>query len=589
MIKFEFLNSVRFIRLVFAISLFILIFLGSITYRHYNHLENINEALQKRYEVSIELQKLISYVKDAETGDRGFTLTNDSIFLDPYLNARSKINKSFDKLKELTKNNKRQQENLQQVYSLVERRFSYFKMPFSTGKEFKQNLLNGKLTMDSLRAEVKEMIDYDKKLLVETDKIYEHNSAITPLFVFGTFIIVIIILVLGYLKISRNYQKLEDANEVFRIYDESSKQSQILGKYGSWIYNIDQDEFIFSENYYRLFGFEPTDSSMNFESLVNLIHPDDKEGVLENFRISKTREHNPPYPFRIFKNGTNEIIHLRSKSKMITNKNGEKTLLGTTRDFTEEYNNTKTIEERNRELEKNIKELTEFNHVASHDLQEPLRKIQTFISRIEEKESDKFSENGKIYFDRIKNAASRMRVLIDDLLQYSRTSRSQNIYSKVNFIEVVENSIVELSEIIHEKNVEINYDKLPEVEGIEFQLNQLVTNLISNSIKYSKENSIPIINIKYETVDANSDEIIKNKAIKKYHKLSFTDNGIGFEQEYAEKIFNLFQRLHGKTDYPGTGVGLAICKKIIENHRGYIKAESIPGKGSTFTFYLPKN
>lgn len=589
MIKLSFFNSIKFVRLVFYFALFTLIFLGSITYRHYKHLESINEALQKRYEVSIELEKLISYIKDAETGDRGFTLTNDSVFLDPYLNARTKINRSFNKLDDYTQNNPRQQENLQRIYTLVDRRFAYFKMQFSTTREFKQNLLNGKLTMDSLRNEINSMIDYEKKLLRETDKIYEQNSSNSPLFIFSSFLVSILLIVLGYLRISKNYKKLIEANEVFMIYDESSKQSQILGKYGSWIYNVSTNTFLFSENYYRLFGFEPNDPNMTFENLVALIHPDDKEGVIENFEISKTREHNPPFPFRILKKGTNEVVYLRSKSKMITNKDGEKTLLGTTRDVTEDIEKTNLIEERNRELEKNVKELTEFNHVASHDLQEPLRKIQTFISRIEEKENENLSENGKIYFDRIKNAASRMRILIDDLLQYSRTNRSQqNVYSKVDLNEVIENTIIELAEAINEKNAEIKYDKLPTLEGIQFQITQLFTNLVSNSIKYSIENEVPKIEIKWSTINANDDDIIKNKTNKHYYKISFKDNGIGFEQEYAEQIFNLFQRLHGKKDYPGTGVGLAICKKIVENHKGYIKAISEPNKGSEFIIYLPK-
>ena len=587
MFNSSYFNSIKFIRAIFYVALFILIALASVTYRHYKEQENISKALQKRYEIAIELEKLISHIKDAETGDRGFTLTNDSIFLEPYLNARSRVNQSFNKLKIATRNNEKQQEHLKKIYNLVDNRFVYFKMQFSTGREFKNNLRNGKLIMDSLRIEVNEMIDYEKDLLVATDKIYELNSSNSPIIIFTSFLVAILIIVLGYLKLSKNYTRLLTSNAQLRIFDESSKQAEILGKYGSWTYNIKNNEFYFSENFYRLYGYEPHQKGIDVETFINLVHPEDLEGVRENFAISKTREFNPPYPFRIVRCDNNQVSHLRVKSKMFTTPNGDKILIGATRDITEEYEKTQIIEERNIELEKTVKELTEFNHVASHDLQEPLRKIQTFISRIEDKELDKLSDNGKAYFERIKSAASRMRILIDDLLQYSRTSRSKNDFEKVNLNEVIENTLFELSEPIKEKKASIEIKKLPKIKGVVFQLNQLFTNLISNSLKYSKEDLSPTIEINSKKVSSKTDSKIPENDTRKFYRITFTDNGIGFEQEHAEKIFNLFQRLHGKTDYPGTGVGLAICKKIVDNHKGYIFAESTPGKGATFLLYLP--
>ena len=587
MFNSSYFNSLKFIRAIFYVALFILIVLASITYRHYKEKENISNAIQKRYEVAIELEKLISYIKDAETGDRGFTLTNDSTFLDPYLNARSRVNESFNKLKLSTRNSKKQQEHLGKIYNLVDHRFEYFKMQFSTGEEFKNNLKHGNLIMDSLRVEVNEMIDYEKTLLKETDRIYELNSSNSPIILFSSFLVAILILVLGYFKLSNNYTKLLASNAQLKIYDESSKQAEILGKYGSWTYNIKKDEFYFSENFYRLYGFKPHEENVTVEDFVNYVHPEDLDGVLENFNISKTRDFNPPYPFRIYRRDTNKVSHLRVKSKMFITNNGEKILIGATRDITEDYEKTQLIEERNKELEKTVKELTEFNHVASHDLQEPLRKIQTFISRIEEKEEQNLSESGKTYFERIKNAASRMRILIDDLLQYSRTSRTKNDFEKVDLNTTIENAISELSETIKEKKAVVDFDKLPQVNGVVFQLNQLFINLVSNSLKYAKEDEIPSIKIQSKKTSGKTDKNIPENDKRTFYKITITDNGIGFEQEFSEKIFNLFQRLHGKTDYPGTGVGLAICKKIVDNHKGYITAKSSLGNGAKFSIYLP--
>jgi light-regulated signal transduction histidine kinase (bacteriophytochrome) len=146
---------------------------------------------------------------------------------------------------------------------------------------------------------------------------------------------------------------------------------------------------------------------------------------------------------------------------------------------------------------------------------------------------------------------------------------------------------MELSQNIEDKKAVVNYGELPVINGIHFQMQQLFSNLLSNSLKYSKENEAPIIDISCTEIVAKTETVLKDRSLKKYYKLNFTDNGIGFEQEYAEKIFLLFNRLHGKTEYQGTGVGLAICKKIVESHKGYIFANAQLGQGASFLIYLP--
>jgi len=262
-------------------------------------------------------------------------------------------------------------------------------------------------------------------------------------------------------------------------------------------------------------------------------------------------------------------------------------MIGTTQDVTEEFNKNVQLNERYKELEQNIKELNEFNHVASHDLQEPLRKIQTFVSRLNDKEKGNLTDFGKEYLSRIEKASDRMRILINDLLQYSRTSRTEKTLHEVDLNEILLNSKLELSQNIKDKKAQIIHENLPVINAISFQMQQLFTNLISNSLKYSKQEVSPVISFISSEIIAKNEPIIKDKSSNKYHKISITDNGIGFEQENAEKIFLLFNRLHGKTEYHGTGVGLAICKKIIENHNGFIFAESKVNIGSTFTIYIP--
>ena len=287
----------------------------------------------------------------------------------------------------------------------------------------------------------------------------------------------------------------------------------------------------------------------------------------------------------VHKNGN--IKHLKAYGKSLVNDEDETVLLGTTADITDEIISFKVLEERNAELERNNKELSSFNYVASHDLQEPLRKIQTFLSRLEDEEVDKLSPKGIRYIDRIKNAATRMRLLIDDLLQFSRSNKADKVFEDSNINLIFEAAKQDLAEVISAENAIITSDAFPSMKVIPFQIQQLFVNLLGNAIKYKAEGVIPKIEITHQVVEADKEDGITKPKNQFYHKLVFTDNGIGFDNTYAEQIFTLFNRLHNKDEYSGTGIGLSICKKIVENHKGYITAKGEPNKGATFTVFLP--
>jgi len=206
---------------------------------------------------------------------------------------------------------------------------------------------------------------------------------------------------------------------------------------------------------------------------------------------------------------------------------------------------------------------------------------------LDDNEATNLSESGKDYLERIIVAADRMRHLIDDLLQFSRSNKIEKNFEITDLNQLLDNAKLELSPTIEEKKAVIISENLPELNVIPFQIQQLFTNLISNSLKYSKENISPEISITATKVTAADDEQIPSSTKDKYYRITFRDNGIGFEQEYAEKIFILFNRLHNKNEYAGTGIGLAICRKIVENHKGFIFAQGEPNVGATFTVYLP--
>ncbi|KQB44361.1 Two-component system sensor histidine kinase [Flavobacterium daejeonense] len=587
MFKSKLFDSLGFIRAVFLIAFFILIFLASITYRHIKELDKISDSITNTYEISIELGQLISFIKDAETGHRGYIITNDSIYLEPFIDARKNVNRSFQNLNNTIQNDAKKELQLKRIYDLVDRRFSYFKNHFSNKKEFNDDFKNGKLVMDSLRMELDNMLNTENKLLDSKGRLYRYNNSNTPLIVFSTFLISILILGLGYLRIIKNYNDLINQNIRLKIFDESSKQAEILGKYGSWLLNLEDKTFNYSDNQFRLLGCEPESFLPTFENSLDAVHPDDREILIEAFQQAETSELLPLIHYRIIKKDTLEVRHFRSTAKIFVDRLGNKNMIGTTQDISDDFNKTQLIELRNKELELNNKELMEFNHVASHDLQEPLRKIQTFISRIEYKEKDHLSETAQSYFEKIQEASNRMRILIDDLLQYSRTSRSEKTFEITDLNTIVANAISELSENIEEKKAEIHVEKLHQVQGVPFQLQQLFINIIGNSLKYSKTEEAPLITISSKKVKASKTPKLNDNSKKEYIKITFKDNGLGFEQKYAEKIFQLFNRLHGKKEFPGTGVGLAICKKIVENHKGYIFAKGKPDEGAVFEIYLP--
>ncbi|WP_247231809.1 ATP-binding protein [Telluribacter sp. SYSU D00476] len=253
-------------------------------------------------------------------------------------------------------------------------------------------------------------------------------------------------------------------------------------------------------------------------------------------------------------------------------------------------NNLYRIELENKveNLNRSNSELEQFAYVASHDLQEPLRKIQSFSDRLLLKHRHQLKDDALIMLDKINESAQRMQLLINDLLAFSRLVNPGYKAQQVDLNEVLEEVKNNLSETIKEQNAVIISAELPSLEAYPVQMTQLFQNLISNSIKYSKPEVSPRIAISYRLVGGAEIPDIKpaHKDLQ-FHRIEFADNGIGFSPEYAEKIFVIFQRLHGRDEFEGTGIGLAICRRVISNHNGYIIAEGQEGKGARFFIYLP--
>lgn len=380
-------------------------------------------------------------------------------------------------------------------------------------------------------------------------------------------------------------RNLKELNEQLAIQNSIFADAESVADIGSYIWYLDTGTANISDNFYRILGHEPQSFEVSYDSYREFVHPDDLEmydqlgddtlktgkTTLEEYRI-KTKD--------------GKTKHLQVNGHVIE-KEGRAVSIGVVQDISKRIKAEQKLKNQNEALKRSNAELESFNRVASHDLQEPMRKIQMFISRISNNELDKLSEKGRTYFHKINSSANRMQSLIKYLLSYSRINKKEQTFVATPLNEILGKVLDDLDERIKEHGVTITVDDLPSLKAIPFQMEQLFTNLVSNAIKYGSTSEAPKISIRCKKISGQEIPDGFNKKRKNYFQLSVMDNGIGFDQANATKIFGLFERLHQRDEYSGTGIGLAICKKIVDNHKGHIEAESELGKGATFSVYLP--
>jgi light-regulated signal transduction histidine kinase (bacteriophytochrome) len=273
----------------------------------------------------------------------------------------------------------------------------------------------------------------------------------------------------------------------------------------------------------------------------------------------------------------------------------EQKLIAINRNLENEIRERKMSEEKvkelNRQLLENIdhletanKDLDRFAFMSSHDLQEPLRKIRTFCDLLYSKYEHLFDENAARYLNRIQKAAERMQALIKDILEFSKVSSDKNVFVNTDLNTIVEEVLADMDSTVQEKKAKVDVKRLPSLEVNPGLMAPLFSNLIGNAIKYRKKNIDPVISIyadqEFTPLDSGSSQ-------GKFCRIFIEDNGIGFDQKYSEQIFDMFVRLHGNSEYEGTGIGLALCKQIVEHHNGYISALSKENDGTTFIISLP--
>lgn len=354
----------------------------------------------------------------------------------------------------------------------------------------------------------------------------------------------------------------------------------------------------YNRQWYEFTGFK---EGYGDQSWIPILHPDDVQYCIDTWynSVKKGTPYLIEYRFKDRKNGgyrwfLGKALPIKDQNENIIKWFGTCTDIHDQKMFAEDLENrvkerTEELNQANTELQRSNNELEQFAYIASHDLQEPLRKIKTFAELIKDNGFATADQTSNKYIEKISLAADRMRNIIKDLLDFSHLNKSKEHFVNVNLNQILENVKLDLELVIAQKGAVIEAGLLPDVEAIPIQMNQLFYNLINNAIKFTREDKNPHIKIDVKKLTKeNINSMPGLDAQNKYYEIKFTDNGIGFDQEYAEQIFIMFQRLNAQSAYNGTGIGLALCKKIVENHTGIIYASSKPGEGAVFTVILPQ-
>ncbi len=424
--------------------------------------------------------------------------------------------------------------------------------------------------------------------------VYETRAFWSPTLAVSAIITVGFISLIFARQLSALKSKMELVNKVSAEKSELKFNNLIKDSSDvSAIFSVDGRIIFLSPSVRNILGYSPR-AAIGMQSF-DFIHPEDVEMVKEAYRNAfADADYVFKHEFR-YKHLNGSWRVLEGVGRQYADENGEVLgVLHNSRDITDRKLAEKQLRGYTYKLEKSNRELQEFAYVASHDLQEPLRKVQAFGDRLEKKCAADLGDEGRDYIFRMRSAASRMQNLIDDLLTFSRVSTKTQPFQPVDLKKIADEVVSDLEVRIEQTGGRVVIGELPTIDADPLQMRQLLQNLIGNALKFHRSDVVPVVKVFAETIAPtgasfflDGEEILTNGGDENCCRIVIEDNGIGFDEKYLDRIFTVFQRLHGRAHYEGSGIGLAVCRKIAERHGGQITAASKPGKGATFYIDLP--
>jgi len=600
-----------YVRFIFLAALIVLISVSLMTYRNLNNYINEVKLVRHSNLVFRVAENVLSAIKDAETGHRGYQLTGDSSYLEPYHLSIQELPKMLHELDSLVEDNPNQKKNVDTLVQLIANQYLLINRILSNAERsslymdrYESKLLrDSRDNMNRIRNMVGKIRNLEEEVYnnrVATEEGYRNIApfsllAFTILSVVG--VAFLFARVIGTLEQKRaaemglkeNLKTLEKevAEKQFaqttiqNILDHSLDGimafSSLRNEQGAIIdFKWILANFISSQTLGR--GRETLIGS----NLLDIVPDANNTGLFDIYRnvVETGISHQFEREFNLI--GEAQWFYMSAV------KLGDG-LIVTYTDVSGKHAAEEQMRKYAEELKRSNQDLEQFAYVASHDLQEPLRKIRAFGDRLAARYADKLDEVGTEYITRMQQASTRMQKLIEDLLSFSRISSGQEQFTRVNPTGVVNEVVDDIEGQILREKAKVGIKPIAEINGDRGQLRRLFQNLISNAIKFHKQGVTPVVEISGSIVSRADTEKEFGFSLPEssYVRIVVKDNGIGFDEKYAEKIFNIFQRLQGRAEFEGTGIGLAICRKIMTNHSGYIRAESVIGQGSQFILIFP--
>jgi signal transduction histidine kinase/CHASE3 domain sensor protein len=601
--------SRTYVRIFFLGILVVLISVALLTFSNLNNYTEEVRLIRHSNQVLTAIQTVMTSVRDAETGHRGYQLTRDTTYLLPYYISLKVIPSQIAALDSLLGSDPIQSQRADTLESKIENQFAIISQILSNARRsslymdrYESSLLaHGKDNMDDVRGLANDIIDHEEAKVRDLISNETDFRTTAPIALLIYTLVALAAVTFLFTRVLDSLRSRDEAEEKLRgsILDLTKEamareerelvlsEAETLANMGSWKWYESTGGIVWSSGLYNIFNV-PQGKQLTWNSFLEHVHPEDRKAATEFFDSSKLRKSRQEISYRIDVEGRFRYLMVVARPKENSNTK-QIDILGMVIDLSEQKVYESQLKQFTAELQRSNQDLEQFAYVASHDLQEPLRKIRAFGDRLTAKYQSRLEEQGSDYVARMQSAAARMQVLIEELLSFSRVSRPGILSENLDINELVGEIREDLEAQIKREGATITSELLPGIRGERTQIKRLLQNLISNAIKFHKPGAnckVDVTGTIVRAADVQNEFNIQLPKLK-YARIEVRDNGIGFDEKYLEKIFTIFQRLHGRAEYEGTGIGLAICRRIVANHGGFITARSIENEGSVFIVILP--